>query len=130
MYTYYAKFEADEHMLLAKEIAAAYGIFTKNDKPNTLLVGKILHRHIESRDAMRMYYYSGQLKNLLEVYSSIIYVPAMRDFLAKAEKPEGAYFIDGKNYYYKIVLPPVKTEGTKCEFVVFDEMAAYPPKEA
>lgn len=82
------KFQCQEHMLSATEIASFYGIYNKVGeklKPNPLVVGAILREYndVKNLNISEFYYPHGH--GCMRVYPEMLWKPAMDEFIYKNE---------------------------------------------
>lgn len=107
MYTYYTKFESNEHMLNCTEIAKAYGIFTikENKKPHSRFIAALMSEFYRNNteNTYNRYYYATK-NGMMEVYPSTIYKPIMERLISKNPLNSNCdYTIDsGKTHHFRI----------------------------
>ena len=77
MYSYFIEIQSDEHMLYAKEIAAAYNILDKNNQPDYKLVGKIIKDYLKDKQITYQDKYYNTKYGLKKVYPYDIYNSAI-----------------------------------------------------
>lgn len=77
---YYTMLASNEHMLYAKEIAEKYNIF-KNDKPNYILVTRIIEDYLTRHNIDYTYkFFLNRYHGMKKVYEFNIYDNAIKEW--------------------------------------------------
>jgi hypothetical protein len=95
MYTYFLKWESEEHLLYFREIAVLYGLYTLKKEPNSKLIGAMLRNYVYEVKFPEVYWSFPQKR----VYPHAQYDPAVKHFLSQLKEGINEItFPDGKTF--------------------------------
>nr|DAV25184.1 MAG TPA: hypothetical protein [Caudoviricetes sp.] len=100
MYKFYLEIKTEEHMLYPKEIAEAFGLYSMNGKPHSILIKAIILDYLESKQIEYTPIFYNSRNGLKEVFSAKYYMPALQLHLSKANHNNVYISQNGKKYKY------------------------------
>lgn len=100
MYKVYLEIQTEEHMLYAKEIAEAYGLYSLNGNPHYTLMKIIILDYLKENDIEYMPLFYDSRNGLKEVFPAKYYMPAFKLFFSKAKYNNTYISLNGKKYKY------------------------------